>query len=194
MGLVDRRPVFPSVHGVSGPETGCMPYTSHGVLGTASVPGVWNARHPNAWEHFMYPGTKRGYTCTRKTQRWQQHGNKSWGRGTRVSLGEGLYDLIYPPRHSPQDVSMSSTLPVRVRPIVPLQATLFCSLATHWALVLLGVKGYGSRYCSMFIVIRTKPLHMEWHPAHTALPVGVAAAPFAPHPCPSALHRHVHHV
>ena len=23
--------VFPSVHGVSGPETGCMPYPSHGV-------------------------------------------------------------------------------------------------------------------------------------------------------------------
>ena len=29
--------VFPSVHGVSGPETGCMPYPSHGVLGTASL-------------------------------------------------------------------------------------------------------------------------------------------------------------
>ena len=29
--------VFPPVHGVSGPETGCMPYPSHGVLGTASV-------------------------------------------------------------------------------------------------------------------------------------------------------------
>ena len=37
MELVDRRPVFPSVHGVSGPETGCMPYPSHGVLGTASL-------------------------------------------------------------------------------------------------------------------------------------------------------------
>ena len=34
MGLVDRRPVFPSIHGVSGPETGCMPQPSHGVLGT----------------------------------------------------------------------------------------------------------------------------------------------------------------
>ena len=40
MGLVDRRPVFPSVHGVSGPETGCMPYPSHGVLGTASPPSL----------------------------------------------------------------------------------------------------------------------------------------------------------
>ena len=28
--------VFPSAHGVSGPETGCMPYPSHVVLGTAS--------------------------------------------------------------------------------------------------------------------------------------------------------------
>ena len=46
----------------------------------------------------------------------------------------------------------------------------------------------------MFMVIGTKALHMEWHPAHAALPVGFAAAPFAPHPCPSALHRHVHHV
>ena len=99
-----------------------------------------------------------------------------------------------PPRHSPQDVSMSSTLPVRVRPIVPLQATLFCLLVTHWALVFLWVKVCGSDYCSMFIVIGTKALHMEWHPAHAALPVGVAAAPFAPHSCPSALHRHVHHI
>ena len=32
--------VCPSVHGVSGPETGCMPYPSHGVLGTASVEGT----------------------------------------------------------------------------------------------------------------------------------------------------------
>ena len=46
----------------------------------------------------------------------------------------------------------------------------------------------------MFIVIGTKALHMEWHPTHAALPVGVAAAPFGPHSCPSALHRHVHHV
>ena len=30
-------PTFPSVHGVSGPETGCMPCPSHRVLGTASV-------------------------------------------------------------------------------------------------------------------------------------------------------------
>ena len=29
--------VSPSVHGISGPETGCMPYPSHGVPGTASV-------------------------------------------------------------------------------------------------------------------------------------------------------------
>ena len=149
-----------------------------------NVPGVWNVLHRNAWEHVMYPGTKRGYTCTRKAQRWQQHGNKSWGGGTRVSLGEGLYDLIYPPWHSPRDVSMYSTLPVRVRPIVPLRATLFCSLVTHWALVLLRVKGYGSGYCSMFIVIGTKALHMECHPAHAAMPVGFASAPFAPHAQP----------
>ena len=32
--------VFPSVQGVSGPETGCMPYPSHGVLGTASPPSL----------------------------------------------------------------------------------------------------------------------------------------------------------
>ena len=31
-------------------------------------------------------------------------------------------------------------------------------------------------------------------PAHAALPVGLAAAPLAPHTCPSALRRHVHHV
>ena len=159
-----------------------------------NVPGVWNVLHCNAGERFMYPGTKRRNTCTRKTQCWQEHGNKSWGGGTRVSLGKGLYDLIYPPWHSSQDVSISSTLPVRVRPIVPLQATLFSSLATHWAFVLLRVKGYGSGYCSMFIVIATKALHMEWHPAHTAVLVGLAAAPFGPHPCPSALHRHVHHI